>query len=373
MLKRATTIATTIALVSACSSPGPAPTTAPTTTTTTQSTAATSETPTTTTPESPIGLRGIIVMTCPSRDQIKLTVLEPVTATEQPLTTFKAPMGTVRFDCDYVKNLSGGLSAPMFRQVFNRNFSKIAVSTLSSDGGKHVGYADAGGNVTDVSAQLTPGGFASTAAKHEDAVFGPKDQLYYEDKAAKGDNVFSVDLGAPSTRNDGGAATPATPRPAGSIESGALLVGPDGSVHGAGGYSSFPSPGGKAYASYQPFKAAVGIKVKGAKEIRPVEVGGGCLPLGWLDDSRLVCTTFKGSYTLGIVTFTADYTRGELKQLVPATDRSLQNAVAAPDGNRFAFISTQGALTGLYVGRAAGGEPTKVVDVTKTTILLGWV
>jgi len=122
-----------------------------------------------------------------------------------------------------------------------------------------------------------------------------------------------------------------------------------------------------------------------------------CHPVGWLGPSRVLCDRTHGDvavndnfYALDVssrqatvvhcpsscASGAADYVVWKLSQrpqpVLPANTRTNKEPVPSPDGASLAFLSGQGSQIGLYVEKAAGGEPQLLVQVNDHTHLLGW-
>jgi hypothetical protein len=341
---------------------------------------------------SAIGSRpGLILAACHwSEDgsmQMQLVQLDPGSGAVISRRTLNLPVDrSMQNGC---KRGGDGLdrSAFRFRQQFNSDFTRMAVTMDRDDGSSHVGFIDVeSGSFTDLDpAPPSPSEFAASPPIENDyPIFHPEtgDLWYYSDNDG---HVHSVDLDTKATANHGKPLAPPvlalaqSPRFAVAPRSGWLFLAELGSAGG----ELIPNPSGSAVAMQRganPQLLAVWQRNGARHDVEPSQ---SCTPQSWVDDYRLLCVDeladpFGEGGRIFLVSFNDSYTLATFADLVPRNKRANGFAFPSPDQRDFVFISS-GSLYRQPLSPGAG-EPQKVTDLSALTddpevndwVLLDW-
>lgn len=318
------------------------------------------------------GMHGIIVLDCKT-DTVTVTSYDPATGQPGETRTF-SQAGADSSPCPVTGTAT--ITERSRRNAFNADYTKLAATQTGSDGGTHVGFIDVSGTFTD----LTPAkatGFSAKPPAQKSPVFNPgTGRLWFYD-ANTPSTIGSVDptAGPGSSRAE----------PAGSLI-------PDGETRfdfSADGTTVVQhdtygtvTPNGKLGIYYDP---AAGWKLNNPKKVnnpttteKPLSLPTSapaqyCSAPQFIDASTFLCvgqgvaSEPNGVYTL---TLNAAHTGLSEVALLPETPNSILDAVAAPDGQHIAFISTDAGtrVMSLYVtGRGSRTEPRKIADLSGDT------
>ncbi len=286
-----------------------------------------------------------------------------------------------------------GISQLTYRESYNAGFTEaVWVSQPEPDGSQHVGFQDASGRVTDVTAKTLSQSFGTEPPQDQSPVFDPAtDDLYF--------------LRASTTNSDGGHAYVIYRYDPSSQQVNILghyetqdTLGDDAPdyitiQHGVvvlGDYRI--SPDGTAAASGESGEVAV-LPVSGQVLHEPSDdsteqTPGAALPGGagngievfaWAGNRAIIASInqYGGNssdlYRMPIHGLTKDVYTVKPIDLLPANSNDNEDAVVSPDGKSMAFTGTQGSVTTLYRSSATSrSTPEAVGTGTFDGCLLAW-
>ncbi|GAA2246259.1 hypothetical protein GCM10010430_30330 [Kitasatospora cystarginea] len=279
-------------------------------------------------------------------------------------------------------NASDNAFGPRVRQLFDHDFSRLAVVTTDDKtGASHVGYVDRKGNFTDLTG--TSSGFASTP-QEKDALFAPDGGsvwFTYRDPSGQ-DHIASRDLTSDHRLTEQWSGSPA-----GFGDLGLTLGGSP--LHGVTGGSVYFSPDGKRAVAYVDGEGQNVVTVTSsgllkadgsASQIKDMD----CRPSGWIDNHTLLCAPTKiGSpkppYQNNLWTLDVDRMHPNDYDnamdaagpvLLPATDRKNIPQVISADGKKLLFRSVQGNQeTAFVTDLSPGAQPQQVTPQEAATAL----
>ena len=306
----------------------------------------------------------------------------------------------------YVQDPNPSASSPAcfaaaMREMFNKDYSRLAVVVLNTGGGSSIGYIDAAGHLTKLGPASTPG-FADPVTA-VDPVFDPSaDRIWYVDNTSG--HVFSQTLDS-SAPVDQGAEPDSAGRSAAPLLVGSppapLLLNDLGYpiVDTDDGRDFVLAPGQHAYATSRPLVRLVVIGIGGAGPAvakTGSEVFGGndgsdpgnCAPVAWVSADEILCTgdaTWSGApgtKNLWTVTVPApgatDNTSAALSGhgplILPVTHNSLSDVHLMPDHKTVYFVVPQGGGNDVAYRASLdtpGAQPTKVDDPGLVDALAG--
>ncbi|BFV58419.1 hypothetical protein KCMC57_up35230 [Kitasatospora sp. CMC57] len=271
---------------------------------------------------------------------------------------------------------------PRVRQLFDRDFTKLAVVTADDrTGARHVGYVDRAGKFTDLTGDGD--GFASTP-KEQDALFAPDGESVWFTHldAARRQHIASRSLsGAHQITEQWAGEPPST------LDNILLLGGSP--LRGLLGPTPYVSPDGKRVAGFvsghgpsvTPVTASGPLGTKGLLRIPDFA----CEPAGWVDAHTLLCTpdrTIPGTEHLNnIWTIDVDQLRPEESSkptdgagpdLLPVTDRRNLPLAVSADGKRLLFRSVQGKVEQPYVTALTPGAQPQQITAQEAATALGY-
>ncbi|OKK16199.1 hypothetical protein AMK16_26255 [Streptomyces sp. CB00455] len=271
---------------------------------------------------------------------------------------------------------------PRVRQLFDRDFTKLAVVTADDKAGaRHVGYVDRTGKFTDLTGD---GSGFSTTPKEQDALFAPD-----------GESVWFTHLDATRQQHIASRSTSGThqlteqwasEKPA-TVDSILMLGGTP--LRGVLGESPRFSPDGKRVADFilgrgrsiAPVTANGPLPTNSAVPLPDFE----CQPSGWLDDHTLLCAHDASGRDLKHVNnfWTVDVDRlrpenssqatdGAGPDLLPVTDRKNLPLAVSSDGKRLLFRSVQGKVEQPYVTALTPGAQPQQISAQDAATALGY-
>lgn len=266
------------------------------------------------------------------------------------------------------------------RQRFNKDYTEMAVSQSNADGSSSIGYVDLSGNFTNLTPQTA--NYAGTQ-KQTSPVFNPVTGRIWFNTPTK---LGSVDpnKGANSSQSESFDAF------YGDVcflcsgqEIKSFYLTPDGTtpVRSDSLVSQIFSPDGKTVVTMHDlgtYNLVIGDTGKGNTDL-PV-ITNNCKPERFIDNTSFLC--IQGSPTLVTdpnkqlykITISADKKSITSTSLLPASDRTVVDALADQSGKNVAFIAQSGSVYSLYTIPISGGsEPHKVADFGATLpLLLSW-
>ncbi|WP_369183011.1 hypothetical protein [Streptomyces sp. Y1] len=279
-------------------------------------------------------------------------------------------------------NASDNAFGPRIRQLFDRDFSRLAlVTTDDRTGASHVGYVDLKGTFTDLTG--TAAGFTSTP-KEKDALFAPDGgSVWFTYRDPNGqDHVASRELAADHKLTEQWSGAPAA---FGDL---ALTLGGN-PLRGVTGGSVRFSPDGKRAVGYVDGEGQNVVTVTASGLLKADGHAGAikdvdCRPSGWIDNHTLLCAPAangspKPPYQNNLWTLDLDRMNpndnsnakdGAGPVLLPATDRkNIPQAVSA-DGKKLLFRSFQGDQENAFVtDLVPGAQPQQVTPQEAATAL----
>ncbi|KQV18851.1 MULTISPECIES: hypothetical protein [unclassified Kitasatospora] len=269
---------------------------------------------------------------------------------------------------------------PRVRQLFDRDFTKLAVVTADDrTGARHVGYVDLAGKFTDLTGD---GDGFTTTPKEQDALFAPD-----------GESVWFTHLDAARRQHIASRATSGTHQiteqwagePPTSLDNILLLGGSP--LRGLLGPGPRFSPDGKRVAD---FVSGQGRSVTPVTASGPPTTAGllrlpdfECEPSGWVDNHTLLCAHNRTSpdakhlnnfWTVDVDRLrpadSSETTDGAGPDLLPVTDRKNLPLAVSPDGKHLLFRSVQGKVEQPYVtALTPGAQPQQIATQDAATAL----
>jgi hypothetical protein len=264
-----------------------------------------------------------------------------------------------------------------YRQMFNRDFTQVAVERSDpTTGANHVGVVDIpSGKFTDLTGAASPS-FGGTPRDMRPVFDLRTGEIWYYSAYYR--KVLSRDSKTGAVRE----------RLAGQFGAGFVLAPEGGWVIDR--TDAVPNPSGRAAIEGQT------LYLRGSDEISDLfcvnEYDSGCIPLSgdfdyglnepqaWLDDHRLVVTTDTshhgpGVESLGLVTFSADFTSANGRKLLPDNNRVSNDAVPSADGSEFVFLSKSGPFAddqAIYRQSFTAGSQPRRIETIAGMVLLEW-
>ncbi|WP_371614079.1 hypothetical protein [Streptomyces sp. NBC_00454] len=271
---------------------------------------------------------------------------------------------------------------PRVRQLFDRDFTKLAVVTADDrTGARHVGYVDRTGKFTDLTGDGK--GFATTP-KEQDALFAPD-----------GGSVWFTHLDAARQQHIASRSTSGSHditeqwagEPPGTRDNILLLGGSP--LRGLLGPSPRFSPDGTRVSD---FVSARGLSVTSVTASGPLATKGAlplpdyeCEPSGWVDNHTLLCAHRESGstpkhlnniWTIDVARLrpeaSSQTTDGAGPDLLPMTDRANLPVAVSPDGKRLLFRSVQGKVEQPYVSALTPGAQPQLISAQDAATALGY-
>lgn len=313
-----------------------------------------------TTAPAPAQTAGILVAHCTDAN-LKLYSFNPTTSAAGPVRDF-ATSGSKYVPCK---------SQPdNFRQQFNATLDKLAVTFAGQGGGSHVGYVQANGGLTGLTAAKS-GDYGAVTPAQRGAVFNPKTGhlWYYDDKAETRYGWY--DPAKPGVPNTGAPLSKyfglSKPKQFYFSADGSVAVGemyapisPDGKIEiyfdPAGGYRLAEPGQPENYSGNYPLLTLAADAT--AKKCRPYQ---------WVNATTFLCV---GDGTTGSPhgVFKMTLSGRSLTQvaLLPASEMIVQSATVSPDGTQLAVVARDRATATTALFRTSmngGGQPVKIADL----------
>jgi hypothetical protein len=263
------------------------------------------------------------------------------------------------------------------RNSLDSLYQRVVALAGPADGSAHAAFWDLkSGKLIDLRMGAAPGGLAPLL-HDSNPMFGPRGRIFFSEwDGAKG-QVLSVD---PSTRAlnvvlgdypDAEQGTPPTITAKGDV-----LIPQDASI--CIGCNPIPNTDGSASVQNRNDGFEVFLPPEWRKQLIPVtqDIGGQRFDpsarleppqsgaIAWLDATRLVCVCLNapaGGTTLGLATFSADFTNVTVTALFGNTDRASDTPVPSPDASTIAFASIGHGEDALYTVPTGGGDPKKLL------------
>ncbi|GAA2062200.1 hypothetical protein GCM10009801_05110 [Streptomyces albiaxialis] len=262
------------------------------------------------------------------------------------------------------------LAEPRVRQLFNRDFTKLAVvlKDAETEGTRAAVVTPGGGKPTMVS--KAGGSDFADAPTEQHPVFAQdgSDRVWYMTKGEDEDEPRI--LSAPAKpRGKGDSLSVQRPGftlagdPASAITASVLRVSPDGrkaaGFHEMQGMNVVDVP------------RRAGVQRDDDAPLRPI---GGCLPMGWTDGTHVLCGERKMTeddparknnfWTVDTTRLKKDEEPPEAaigEPVLPKTSRKNTLRALSPDGRRMILTSRQGSVTEHFLTRTApGSSPEKI-------------
>ncbi|KUL30960.1 hypothetical protein ADL15_23720 [Actinoplanes awajinensis subsp. mycoplanecinus] len=301
-------------------------------------------------------LRGIVYANCSGSGTYDLASVDPSTGAAGERRTFLIEGDeSVAMDCN--ATVPGGF---VKRQMFNRDFTRMAASITVGNDETHIGYVTLQRTMID----LTPlsRGYGGTRPDYVGGVFNPADgRIWFESKTSLGS--VDADAGPPSLKMS---ATDAFGSSLGDFRS-LFWFSPDGKVpQGGFGFSAF-SPDGKTQVEYSPSGFTIGPEIgEGTTTVSGPEL---CWPKQFVDDKRFLCLQAGGAHQVYLMTVSDDRKRLTQKPLLPESDKTVSDVLPSPDATAMAFVSDGMLYT---VPLSGSEEPAQVGDGSSGS-LLAWL
>ncbi|WP_310719560.1 hypothetical protein [Streptomyces lydicus] len=271
---------------------------------------------------------------------------------------------------------------PRVRQLFDRDFTKLAVVTADDrTGARHVGYVDRTAKLTDLTGDGN--GFASTP-KEQDALFAPdgKSIWFTHLDAARQQHIASRSTsGTHRLTEQWAGEEPAT--------GDSILMLGGTPLRGVLGESPRFSSDGKRVADFilgrgrsiAPVTASGPLPTHGVLRLPDFE----CQPSGWVDNHTLLCAHRESGaapkhlnnfWTIDIDRLrpeeSSETTDGAGPDLLPATDRKNLPLAVSSDGKRLLFRSVQGKVEQPYVTDLTPGARPQQISARDAATALGY-
>jgi len=323
------------------------------------------------------GTRGLkdvwVAITCDGG--MRLTVLAASDGKSVAETTITFPDGaTPTYDC--------GANPYYLRQIFDQNFTRVAVKILKLDeGASHIGYIDIStGRLIDLDVS-SPTSF-NTAPQHENPVFEPhSEQIWFHDRTnPQNEAILHIDpSGGPAAQSG---------YEIRSFEYSKFAVGTryvmpfNGDDGGA-----IPSPDGSLLArlSFVPgdFRKRLNIaKTPWSKDPQAIANAYRDLgePITWIDDTHVLAYADSSSMqspqasAFAVVTLNAEGTHVlSVERLLQNNDRRNFSPVVSPDHKRISFLSGRGADVGVYLSLFPPDGQVRRIAASSVGELLAWI
>lgn len=292
---------------------------------------------------------------------------------------------------------SCGDSPYAFRQDFNGDFSRMAVTIRNADDqSEHVGYIDTDtGKVTDLERDTTDQ-FAAAIQDHS-PVFDPSSgDIWYVSGNPNGMTVGRVERMNPN----GGAATETDQHLMYAGQDSFALAGTSGTIVTPDNSSGFPlpNPSGTVTAAYSSIGGAgLGPALTlvdtadpngghGYEQHKLLSLegsdlpGNGLTPLVWRDNRTLITSVDNSTMTnttassFESLVFSPDHRSVVASgRVIPDGDRTNISPVISPDHKVLAFLSYRGNTGGIYTTRLTGAStPIKLQQTPYPQVLLQW-
>ncbi|WP_410630380.1 hypothetical protein [Amycolatopsis sp. cmx-4-83] len=263
----------------------------------------------------------------------------------------------------------------VLRQQFNRDFTRMAASTIGMpEGGVHIGYVN--NDMTGIFTNLTPSSSGYTDPPNQNVpVFNPATgRIWFTSPAGTGS--VDPDLGSGSSKIESPASSQGTE--SGNQHAEIFYFTPDGKLPiglGTGAYNIY-SLDGKTEVDYS-INYRVGDEGKVDNSTPLVELSAGaetCWPKWFMTSSTFLCLPTDRTQIFKM-TISADRRRIVQTALLPRTRQPVSDVVANPDGTEVAFVSSVTGTPALYtVSTAGGSSPEKVADLgTEAGRPIDWI
>jgi hypothetical protein len=338
-------------------------------------------------------LTGIIVMTIDSSG-VRLEAIDPTNGHKKYRQFNGATLNTA----------TGSVPGSVYRQEFSSNFTEaIAQGPTAADGSASAGMVNSSGQYTPLTAS-TSGGSGSPVVKQPLAFNPATGRLWYDysggPAGGTGYVLGSVDPGiGPSSDRQESPVTPADPTQYAAYYamtgmSDAAYFAPDGfgpaNAGGNGGFQLFLPNGQEVVTASN--GTAVGFQV--GKEgqmtastpdllVAPSQYGTSTNPelnvghpIAAVTATSFIANNQQGNNQLFYCVIGSSYVRCD--PLLGASNRTITDVVACPDGTQIAYISEAGSSLALFaLSLKTGAKPVKLADLPPTnpsmSKLLAWV
>lgn len=309
---------------------------------------------------------------------VQVAAFRPSTGEVVKQATISLPTGaTTAYDCSD--------SAYLFRQMFDKNFERMAVSLYNREtGGNDVGYIDIEtGLVTDLDAgrnDFVP------AAQHTNAVFNPADDSIWYTESNQA--IFAVDPSGGQARDTG-----ARFKYAGQTK---FVV-----VNGSPTITDWdsrdiilPSPSGNVVAHYGDSETTLGgsdftfmsdATARTAQFVLKADDGRSPsrhVPVLWINETHLITTvdissmSAPAAQSLALLQTAPDHrSLFSYQLLLPQTDRHNFAPMVSPDGSTLMFISSRQQKAVLYTLNLGtkGAQPVEsAIPSVPIGLLIDW-
>ncbi|WP_248837418.1 hypothetical protein [Frankia sp. AgKG'84/4] len=320
-------------------------------------------------------LHGIVVAGCGSREAREVFGYDPETGNRTFARTFPS-QGAARppVFCAPVP------SAPVLRQQFNTDFTRVAASTSAgADGGYHAGYLDSAGTFTDLTKTTSD---YSGVSKQRAVGFNPvTGRLWFETPISYGS--VDPDVGPASSRPE-----PGTPRGNRLFLNAYYNVyfAPDGktiedahdatlTAFSSGGKIEVRTVSGGFQAVGSNFQVGAPGSINTGTPVLHLPTGADtCRPSAVVDSSTFLCLGSEGK-KLYKMSINGDRMTVGQWEILPESNRTIEGVVISPSGSDFAFIAKAGQSRTLYsMSLTDAGQPRHLVDLGEMPLgLAEWI
>ncbi|NED46452.1 hypothetical protein G3I65_41680 [Amycolatopsis sp. SID8362] len=328
------------------------------TNTTPGETAQTTSSPPATTATQP-NFTGIVLATCSGGSSETLTSINPTNAVQATRHFTLAPGDSAAMDC-----LASVPTGQVLRQQFNRDFTRMAVSTIGMpEGGTHIGYVDH--DVPNIFTNLTPPAVGYADPPNQKVpVFNPATgRIWFT--SPEGTGSVDPDIGPRSSKIESAASAQGT----GSEDQHAEIFyfTPDGKLPiglATGAYNIY-SLDGKTEVDYS-INYRIGNEGQVDNSIPLAELSDGsetCWPKWFMTADAFLCLPTDRTQIFKM-TISADRRKIVQTALLPGTRQPVSDVVANPTGTEVAFVSSMSGRPALYTASTMGDSaPKKITDL----------
>lgn len=325
---------------------------------------------------------GVVSATC--NGGVTLVVSDPSTGTELATRAFPLQAGLeASFSCDSIHAHPWA-----FRQNFDSTYSLLAVSfEKEDDGSSHVGYLDAQGRLTDITAVTRDRSAFSSAPQHVLPVFHPtRPEVWFLDISSRHIQSFDVNTEKLTDWDEVGTDDPIYKHAADSyrffVTATDWILRLEGNRHDLSAAQDYmPHPEGRLLMRHRVatiYDQLSVVRLESQKAPLALEsndpfIQADCAPRSWIDELRILCQ-YGGGSSLTVVSFDPTYREATRADLLPPSDRTNRNAVVAPTRDRILFTSEQGNSKTVFavpLGGAAA-EPERLYDVELDRPRIEW-
>jgi hypothetical protein len=303
-------------------------------------------------------LSGIVVAHCMTGDNVELTGYDP----DSKAATGKEVFAAAGYDLQRCTTHGAAPVFVGFRQQFDANLRRMAVTIKGADGGSHVGYIEPGGKLHDLTPDKT-GSYGSEPADYEGPLFNPvTGKLWFANRTKGRLGWFDPAGGSPHFPTMGAPLTSYFFAANGRVVYGATY-GP-ATPNGRAELYNTPDVGFRMDSPPDEMHAqGLGDRLR----LTGRAMAPGCEPTGFIDNTTFLCIgDGTANSPFGIYKMAIRGRTVRQSSLLPASSTMWAKAVVVdPRHTTVAFLAEDRKVTKqfLYTVPLAGGEPTKITQL----------